>query len=280
MVFFLLPGCSIGRNLFHPQTRSRELLEGVDNFQRKNYLKARATFTKIIETRIGSPELEDAQWYLAQIAEQTDTLVAAKQHYHLFLRNYPSSRYHRQAEERLALLNIKKETPPASQGGEKETSKTREARKAPVRRPDRPDQFSGTFTTDYLFDSIIPVAPNSTTQNRVSEFLDLRWRKGKGPDIRAYFSGNNSNDLINKNNDKSRISKLYLEENNFSIFSNLRFGRQPASGNTLFNRYDGLAMAFPVRRKNGTPAQRHVRTSAWTAANVSVVEPATPASLR
>ncbi|MBI1820682.1 MAG: hypothetical protein HY036_01270 [Nitrospirae bacterium] len=246
MVFFLLPGCSLGNALFHSRTNSPELSEGIDSFQRKNYLKARAVFTKLIETKIGSPEIEEAQWYLAQIAEKTNTRSAAMVQYSLFLRSYPSGRHRREAQERLALLNTQSEPPPDAQKNGKETLKKTEARKAPARKPSRPDQFSGTFTTDYLYDDLFTPSPSRTTQSRLSEFLDLRWRKGAGPDVRVYFSGTNTNEFINNNNDKTRISKLYVEENNFSIFSNLRFGRQPGSGNTLFNRFDGLAMAFPV----------------------------------
>lgn len=53
-----------------------------------------------------------------------------------------------------------------------------------------------------------------------------------------------SEDLLDHAHSRSRLSKLFVEWNESAGFYTLRFGRQPASGNTLFSRFDGLSAAY------------------------------------
>jgi hypothetical protein len=243
VIFFLLTGCSWGPSLFYSRGGSDELTAGINYFQQSNFIKAKSVFLHLIETRIGSPEIEDAQWYLALISEKLDKPNIARQKFKFFINNYPSSSHKKEAEEKTALLggsgqataNLKEK-----EGGEKKELQT--IRNQPRTRPDK---ISGSFITEYLYDQMTSPA-SINTQSRLSEFFDLRWRKGTGPDLRFNFSGMNANDFLVNRNDRTRLSKFFLEGNNVDWFSNFRIGRQPSSGSTLFNRFDGLSFSLPV----------------------------------
>jgi tetratricopeptide (TPR) repeat protein len=97
--FFLLTGCSWGPSLLHSKSKSGELASGIDYFQKLNFVKAKSVFTHLIGTQIGSPEIEEAQWYLAMISEKLDSPVVAEKNYRIFLKNYPDSAHKKEAEE-------------------------------------------------------------------------------------------------------------------------------------------------------------------------------------
>ncbi|MBI3605708.1 MAG: hypothetical protein HY202_06750 [Nitrospirae bacterium] len=239
IIFFLLAGCSWGPSFFHSRANSDELAAGINYFQQSN----KTVFLHLIETRIGSPEIEDALWYLALISEKLDKPNIARQKIKLFIRSYPSSSHKKAAEGKIAFLdglqaphNLKEKA-----GGEKKES---QLKRSPTRTGS--DKISGSFVTEYLYDEQLSPSPSINTQSRLSEFLDFRWRKGSGPDLRFNFSGMNANDFLTSRNNRTRLSKFFLEGNNVDWFSNFRIGRQPSSGSTLFNRFDGLSFSLPV----------------------------------
>jgi hypothetical protein len=85
----------------------------------------------------------------------------------------------------------------------------------------------------------------------MNEFLDLRWRKMVGTDLRFYFLGNYSQGFLNHQDPRSQISKLFAEWNNLRSALDLRLGRQPSSGNTLFSRFDGTSIVYrPINMMN------------------------------
>jgi hypothetical protein len=244
VIFFLLTGCSWGPSFLHSRANSDELTAGINYFNQSNFIKAKTVFLHLIETRIGSPEIEDALWYLALISEKLDKPDIASETLKRFLKSYPSSVNKKEAEEKIALLdgsgqaaaNLKE-----NEAGEKKGTLTKQDRPRAG-----PDKISGSFITEYLYDEQISPSPSTNTQSRLSEFLDFRWRKGSGPDLRFNFSGLNANDFLVSRNNRTRLSKLYFEGNNVGWFSNFRMGRQPSSGSTLFNRFDGLSFSLPV----------------------------------
>jgi hypothetical protein len=105
-------------------------------------------------------------------------------------------------------------------------------------------QLTGSLTTEYLYGELLSPAPSETTQNRLGEYLNFRWRNLQGPDLRLYFYGSYVHDFLNQGNDQYRIYKLFAEWNNAASVFNLRVGRQPASGGTLFSRFDGLTLSY------------------------------------
>ena len=112
-------------------------------------------------------------------------------------------------------------------------------------RADKPRySLTGSLTTEYLYDDILSPSPSGTSQNRLGEYLNFRWRNLKGPDLRLYFYGSYVHDFLNQGNDQYQIYKLFAEWNNAASVFNLRVGRQPTSGNTLFSRFDGLTLSY------------------------------------
>lgn len=252
-MLLFLGGCSFGNRLAVPEKNSQEIREGIETFNQSHYLKARSIFTHFIETHIGAPEMEEAQWYLVQISEKLDPVKIAIYQYTLFLRNFPGGRHFQEAQERLAALGTQDQTPvipPDSEALPVEPApappKSDLAFSAPKTPRITPDKLYGNLITEYLYDEVLSPSPAMNIQNRLSEFLDIRWKKGMGPDLRAYFNAMNGNDFINGNNNRERLNKLYIEGNRIGVFANFKLGRQPSSGNTLFNRFDGLSLSFPL----------------------------------
>jgi hypothetical protein len=104
--------------------------------------------------------------------------------------------------------------------------------------------LTGSLTTEYLYGELLSPSPSETTQNRLGEYLNFRWKNLKGPDVRLYFYGSYVHDFLNQGNDRYQIYKLFADWNSAASLVNLRAGRQPTSGNTLFSRFDGLTLTY------------------------------------
>ncbi|MBI3621058.1 MAG: tetratricopeptide repeat protein [Nitrospirae bacterium] len=115
---------------------------------------------------------------------------------------------------------------------------------APLRvRAEKPRYaLTGSLMTEYLFDQLVTPSPTETLQNRLGEYLNLRWKNLSGPDIRLYFYGMYSHDFLPQANDFYRVYKLFAEWNDLGSLLSFRVGRQPGSGNTLFSRFDGVTL--------------------------------------
>jgi len=239
LTFFLIPGCSVGmgKNMLRTDTGNASQLEkGINAFEKADYEKAREIFNKLIETRIGTFELQEAQWYLAQIAEEQGRFNEARQQYALFIQNFPSNSHMTEAKEKLAALSSVRD----------QTTETFETEPVLRQREAFPryGRLSGTLTSEYLYDHLLSSEPATATQNRLSEFLDLRWRKMVRTDMRIYFLGTYSQGFLDQEDPHSQISKLFAEWNNLRSVLDFRLGRQPASGNTLFSRFDGTSVVY------------------------------------
>ena len=217
-------------------TYSSELAKGIAAFEKGDFDGARGIFNKIIETRRGSLELQEAQWYLARIAEEQGRFNEARHQYTLFSKNFPSSSHITEVKDRLAALSSLRDRP------------TQPIQPRPVVKQRETislyGRLSGYLTTEYLYDNLTSPSPSITTQNRLTEFLDMRWKKRTGADMRVYASSFYSYGFLDQEDPRSRISKLFAEWNNLKSMVDLRLGRQPASGNTLFSRFDGSAFAY------------------------------------
>jgi hypothetical protein len=263
---FWLAGCALGPSghlINGGPARSVELAEGVRAFHQAEYEKAKRLFNAVIVKRGGSADLEEARWYLAMIEEKQGNRSEAVQRYAEFLHDYPASRYREEAKGKLVLLRSQ---PSANATGNTlinpgEPIPSVEAA-APLSHPSNPSQsasstppvlgragkpryvLTGSLTTEYLYDQQLSPAPSDAIQNRLSEYLNFRWKNNVGPDIRLYFYGSNSNDFLDQAHSRYRIYKLFAEWNDLGSVLNLRAGRQPASGNTLFSRFDGVALSY------------------------------------
>ncbi len=240
-----MAGCSFHKNTFKTQSdRSAVLADGIGAFRRGDYETSYRIFSAIIETKMGSPELEEAQWYLAQTAERQGKMAEARAQYTLFANNYPTSPHIAEAREIMAKLGNAPSSPdntfqpPASPpAGAMARSKTGDSR-YPYGR------ISGSLTTEYSYDILVSPSPAVAAQNRLSEYLDFRWKNMGANDLRVYFSGMYSYDFLIPENRRYRISKLFAEWNDLASVLNLRLGRQPSSGNTLFTRFDGISVGY------------------------------------
>ncbi|MEW6325447.1 MAG: hypothetical protein AB1515_08695 [Nitrospirota bacterium] len=108
----------------------------------------------------------------------------------------------------------------------------------------RGPELTGTLTTEYLYDRLLSPAPSETTVNQLSEYLTVRWRNSTGPDLKVYFAGSYAHDFSDRRNSRYRIYKLFGEWTAPGSSLALRAGRQPASGNTVFTRFDGLTFTY------------------------------------
>jgi hypothetical protein len=229
---------------------SEELRSAIRYFEQSDFARAKSLLYRIIQNKNGPSEVEEAYWYLALIAEKKDPPATAIEVFKRFIGNYPSSVHLAEAQERLLRL-VDAGTPSVGVSLTDSGSKTvTEIRRLPARHG--PDRISGSLITEYLFDEQVVPNPIANTQNRLSEFLDYRWRKGSGADLRFVFSGMNATDFLVSENGRTRLNKLYLEGNDIGWLSNFRVGRQPGSGSTLFNRFDGLSLSFPLSSVNWT----------------------------
>ncbi|MBI3593646.1 MAG: tetratricopeptide repeat protein [Nitrospirae bacterium] len=230
-----------------PKDQSDELAKAIQLFQQEEYNQAKSLFYRLIQSGNGTSSVEEAYWYLALISEKTEKPALALESFKRFLKSFPASLHKKDAEEKSQLLAKSGTATGDLKGKEGAEKKETPAKRVPVRTG--PDRISGSLITEYLYDYAlagVPEGMSSNTQSRLSEFLDFRWRKGSGPDLRFNFSGMNANDFLVNRNDRTRLNKLYLEGNNVGWFSNFRLGRQPSSGSTLFNRFDGLSFGLPV----------------------------------
>jgi hypothetical protein len=117
---------------------------------------------------------------------------------------------------------------------------------APLRvRADKPRYaLTGSLMTEYLFEELLSPSPTETTLNQLGEYLNFRWKNLSGPDIRIYFYGMYAHDFLPEGSDRYKIYKLFAEWNDLGSLLSFRAGRQPASGNTLFSRFDGLTLTI------------------------------------
>jgi outer membrane protein assembly factor BamD (BamD/ComL family) len=225
------------------EKNSSELKRGMQYIQEGDFIQAKGVFLQIVSTEAEPPLIEDARWYLALISEKLDSPEIARQNFKEFLRKYPSTLHQEEAEDRIRGIEQRGHLLPAENGKGASDKKGTTARvSSPQKRPDR---VSGVLVTEYLYDQTLSPDPAMNTQSRLSEFFDLRWRKGSGPDLRVNFSAMNVNDFLRSQNNRERLNKLFLEGNHIGWFSNFRIGRQPSTGSTLFNRFDGLSFSLP-----------------------------------
>ncbi|MBI3609680.1 MAG: tetratricopeptide repeat protein [Nitrospirae bacterium] len=223
---------------------SATLTEGIEAFRNGNLEKSKSAFNKIIDTQRGSPELEEAQWYLAQIAEKQGKRNEAQQQYNFFLKNYPSSPHTTETKKRLSALT--KTLAFTSNSPSAKEPPAPIVRDLPLRRPAETSRFgklAGGLTTEYVYDLQTSPKLSTPVQSRLSEFLDLRWKRPAAGDIKIYLSGMYSHNYLDSEDTRYRLSKLYAEWNDPRSVLDIRLGRQPASGNTLFTRFDGIAVA-------------------------------------
>jgi hypothetical protein len=239
--------CSVSRNkhLLNPDEGALpKLSEGIKAFQSGDLEKSRFIFDKIIEGRRGPSEIEESQWYLAKVAEKQGRRDEARQQYLFFSKNFPSSKHLTEVIKRLSALSQEPASAP-NPVASTPISVTAPARS--FRRPretSRYGRLTGGLTTEYLYDIQTSPKPSSNVQNRLSEFLDLRWKKSMRGDLKVYLSGMYSQDFLFSDNSRYRLSKLFAEWNDSRSILDFRLGRQPASGNTLFSRFDGVAFSL------------------------------------
>jgi outer membrane protein assembly factor BamD (BamD/ComL family) len=228
-----------------PNSQSEELTKGIQLYNHGDYSQAKSQFYRVIQNGNGTSSVEEAYWYLALVSEKTEKQEIALESFKRFLKSFPGSLHKKEAEDKIQALG--KGAQPAGEFNGKEVMSGGQVKRVPVR--SGPDKVSGSLITEYLYDYALTGLPDGVppnTQSRLSEFFDFRWRKGSGPDLRFNFSGMNANDFLVERNNRTRLNKFYLEGNNVSWFSNFRLGRQPSSGSTLFNRFDGLSFSFPL----------------------------------
>jgi hypothetical protein len=246
-VLLILSGCSLSKNkpILKPDGGDSTILtEGIKAFQNGNLEESKRAFNKEIDTQRGTPDLEEAQWYLAQIAEKQGRPDEAQQQYLFFLKNYPSSTHTVEVNERLSILTRTSNSSAVSSTPSEPPPPV--VRDLPLRRREEASRFgrlSGALTTEYLYDLQTSPKLSTPAQNRLNEFLDLRWKKQAAGDIKFYLSGMHSDNFLDPGDTRNRLSKLYAEWNDTQSVFDIRLGRQPASGNTLFNRFDGIALS-------------------------------------
>jgi len=105
-------------------------------------------------------------------------------------------------------------------------------------------RLSGSLTSEYLYDRLVSPKPASVTHESIGEYLDVRLRKRDVNDFKFVFSGWYVKEFSHRKRERNRISKLYGEMNSPGLHTLVRLGRQPASGNTLFTRFDGLTASY------------------------------------
>lgn len=228
---------------------STNLTDGVKAFEKGDFERARLIFNKMIEKNTDPSKLEEPQWYLAQIAEKQGKLREAVQQYTLFSKNFPSSQHIPEVKKRLAALTTGSTSMKDLSGNLSSPQPRLPVHQSllPVRRYDaRPyGRFSGAFTMEYLYDTqTSPPDPTPTVQNRLTEYLDMRWKKWMGGDLKIYMSGLYSRDFLIPDNSYYRLSKLFADWSDPRSIFDFRIGRQPSSGNTLFSRFDGFTMGL------------------------------------
>jgi len=260
--FLTMIGCSLSRNkpiLKTDSGPSINFAEGVNAFEKGDLERARVIFNRFIDTKTDPSGLEEAQWYLARIADEQGKRNDTVQQYTLFTSNFPSSRHIPEVKARLAALTTGSDSVNGPSTGPSSAAVQSESLPgsnqgtppqpvfSPVRRQETAPfgKFSGAFTLEYYNDTqTSPADPTPTVQNRLNEYLDFRWRKSAGGDLKIYFSGMNSDDFLTPDNSFYRLNKIFADWSDPRSMVDLRIGRQPASGNTLFSRFDGLAFGL------------------------------------
>jgi len=75
-----------------------------------------------------------------------------------------------------------------------------------------------------------------------------------GGDLKIYFSGMYSHDFLIPDNSYYRLNKFFADWADPRSLVDLRIGRQPASGNTLFSRFDGFTFSLRASSTLGLTA--------------------------
>jgi tetratricopeptide (TPR) repeat protein len=218
------------------QEQSAKLKDGIEAFQKGEYERAKMIFKKVIESTRNPADLEEAQWHLALVAQKQGKVEEAKRQYTAFIENFPGSGHIAEANQKLALLA----RPLPSSGAEEPSAPVAASQKtsAPY------SQITGSLTTEYFYGLQTSPEPSTEIQNTLSEYLDLRWRRKAKTDLRFTLQASYSHDFLDSENTEPRVTKLYFEGNSLLSVMDLRFGRQPSSGDTLFTRFDGMTATY------------------------------------
>ncbi len=105
-------------------------------------------------------------------------------------------------------------------------------------------RLSGSLTSEYDYDRELGQGTTDPLQRRLTEILDLRWRERSTGGLQLRFSGLYARNIERPEDDRYRLAKLYGEWQDTGLRFDVRLGRQPASGNTLFSRFDGLTLGY------------------------------------
>lgn len=91
---------------------------------------------------------------------------------------------------------------------------------------------------------------SSTDQKQLVGTIDFNWRhRDADSDMRFVFRDNYTEDWLPRNRDRNRLSALYFDHRSTRWGTNLRIGRQSATGGGVMGRFDGLQAGYAFAPK-------------------------------
>ena len=238
-----LPPADVEANAAHLLASAREAAAGQDFARALDLLNQLQNLPPNAASR-------EAQRLAGELRQQVGDVVQARAEYELFLRLYPAGPDADAVRARLAEL-----PPPA---GARDA-----AALAPVA-PEPKATLVGSVSQFYyggqskvrsqeFQDSVLSGLPELASESTLSSIdqkqsvssIDLNWRyRGDGQDMRFVFRDSYTADMLRSDKSRNRLSALYFDHRSTALGTNVRLGRQSATGGGVLGRFDGVAAGY------------------------------------
>lgn len=232
-----------------PQRQANLIKEGEEAVGQENYPRAIQIYTKLTES--SDPDVKEfAQFQLALARENNGHLAHAIAEYKNYLRIYPEGPNAEAANDHLkALLRGKplKETAPEASPWQNE--------------------IFGSISQYYDFDESFSDEDEDDEEtvniSLLTTYFDATWRMfGENFQVESLIIGSYEYDLLDDDDNESRMSSLYMDVEDSARTITTRWGRQSANTGGILGRFDGGRFSYLLTEKlrlnlvGGFPVER------------------------
>lgn len=218
------------------QRQENLLKEGIDTVIEENYPRAIQIYTKLQEST--EPAIQEmAQFQLALARENNGHLAHAIAEYKNYLRDYPEGPSTEEAHNSLkALLRGRPSKGAGSGGGQWES------------------EFFGSISQYYDFDESFADDDEDDEEtinySSLTTYYDATWRLlSDNYQIETLIIGSYEYDLLDEDENDSRLSSLYLDFEDRERTLTTRWGRQTANTGGVLGRFDGGRFSYLLTDK-------------------------------
>lgn len=235
------PSATAPKDLLPVEKAKRLLADGEAAMLEKNYSRAAIIYGRLVEKTDGETS-QQALEYLGLARERANQLAHAKATYEKYLTLYPQGDGAERVKQRLAGIITAAARPRELRAG-------KAAQKKSVWQTDFYGSFSQFYDRDESYTNNVDAVVN---QSSLTSDLDLNARfRSEDYDIRLAFSGGYENDFLDEDDNRERISSLYIDALAHQLNLSTRIGRQSRSTGGVLGRFDGAWVSWQALDKVG-----------------------------